>query len=70
MSDTKPTLRIFGRPPVSEPRSETAAIRLTKPEYDGLIQLAGRRCSISDIGRELLNEAVAARLAAGTLRKQ
>jgi hypothetical protein len=49
-----------GRPAVAEPRSCVAAIRLTPSEYDGLIQLAGTG-SVSDLGRELLSEALLAR---------
>ena len=53
-----------GRPALSEPRSHVAATRITQAEYDGLIQLLAKPTdSISDLVRELLSEAVMARMA-------
>jgi len=54
--------KAVGRPALSEPRNHVAATRLTRAEYDGLIQLLQKPTdSISDLVRELLSEAVIAR---------
>lgn len=53
-----------GRPASEAPRDCVAYARLTKAEYDALLSFLPARGSLSDLCRELLSEAVIARLRA------
>jgi hypothetical protein len=53
-----------GRPASEAPRDCVAYARLTTPEYNALLSMVPRGASLSDLCRELLSEAVIARLRA------
>lgn len=56
--------KLRGRPVSEAPRNCVAFTRLTTPEYEALCTLLPRGGSLSDLCRELLSEAVLARLRA------
>lgn len=58
-----------GRPVSEAPRNCVAYARLTTPEYDALLTLLPRGGTLSDLCRELLSEAVIARLRAHERRQ-